>query len=133
MHKVNIQVTGLILLMALEVAVGAAQLAAQQPPNGSAASTPMASNPTNPTAEARLDAHLTNWQKAMEGITNIFVTLTLKRSDPAATGIFKSDKEYKGELLCMKPRYARMRLVYTGDKTGQDYEAFICTGREIYD
>lgn len=68
----------------------------------------------------------------MEGIQNIFVTVTLKRSDPAATGVFKSDKEYKGELLCMKPHYARMRLVYTGDKTGQDYEAFICTGKYIY-
>ncbi len=84
------------------------------------------------TAESRLDAHLAAWEKVMSGLVNIHVTIALKRSDPAATGVFKSEKEYKGELLCMKPNYARMRLVYTGDRTGQDYEAFICTGREIY-
>ncbi|GIW85639.1 MAG: hypothetical protein KatS3mg107_1299 [Gemmataceae bacterium] len=102
-------------------------VAQSAPPSGVPVSPPPPGS-----AEARLDAHLQGWQKAMEGITNIFVTVTLKRSDPAATGVFKSDKEYKGELLCMKPNYARMRLVYVGDKTGQDYEAFICTGKEIY-
>lgn len=102
-------------------------VAQSAPPSGVPAS------PSPPgSAEARLDAHLQGWQKAMEGITNIFATVTLKRSDPAATGVFKSDKEYRGELLCMKPNYARMRLVYVGDKSGQDYEAFICTGKEIY-
>ena len=102
-----------------------------QGPTGPGSQVPL--SPSSATAaEARLDAHLQAWQKAMEGITNIFVSVTLKRSDPAATGVFKAEKEYKGELLCMKPNYARMRLVYTGDRTGQDYEAFICTGKEIY-
>ncbi len=105
---------------------------AQNPPAAGNAPPAGADNLAPVTAESRLDAHLAAWEKVMSGLVNIHVTITLKRSDPAATGVFKSEKEYKGELLCMKPNYARMRLVYTGDRTGQDYEAFICTGREIY-
>lgn len=122
MHSGQLLPTSIPLLIVL-----AGVAIAQQPP-----AAPPVPPATPASADARLDAHLLAWQKAMEGITNIFVTVTLKRSDPAATGVFKSDKEYKGELLCMKPHFARMRLVYTGDKTGQDYEAFICTGKEIY-
>jgi len=102
---------------------------------------PPAAPPGAPPAPntARLDAHLAGWEKTMGDVKNFRVELALKRSDPAATGggVFKTDKDYTGVVLCMKPNYAVLRLDYTADlndkdKKKKDYEAYICDGKAVY-
>jgi TIGR03009 family protein len=80
-------------------------------------------------ADGKLDAHLTEWEKTMSAVTNFRFELELKRIDAT----FKAARTYSGTILCMKPNLARLRLDYTGDKTGADYEAYICDGKAVYE
>jgi TIGR03009 family protein len=80
-------------------------------------------------ADARLDAHLAGWEKTMNATTNFRVVLGLKRTD----AVFKQEKTYSGVVLCMKPNLAVLRLNYDGDRTGADYEAYICDGKAVYE
>src|SRR5258708_4415404 len=68
-------------------------------------------------AEDKLDAHLLRWQQKMADVKNMRTEIALKRTDP----VLKREREYTGEVLCMKPNLAVLRLNYTGDK--EDYEA----------
>lgn len=111
--------------------VGVAAVSAQPPavlgspvgPGQSGSSS--AAAPTDP----RLQAHLAAWEKTMAGITNFRVVLGLKRTD----AVFRQEKTYSGVVLCMKPNLAVLRLNYDGDKTGADYEAYICDGKAVYE
>jgi TIGR03009 family protein len=80
--------------------------------------------------EAKVEACLNGWQKATAGLTNFRFALTLKRTNPTFPD---TPKTYSGSVLCMKPSFARMRLGYDADKTGNEYEAFICNGKAVYE
>ena len=110
----------------LTVFIGVATTLAQ-PPSGPAVPPPLP--PAVAAPDQKLDGHLASWEKTMTSLTNFRFELALKRTDPAA-GIFKGEKEFKGEVLCMKPNFARLRLVYAADP--KDYEAFICNGKAVY-
>ena len=43
------------------------------------------------------------------------------------------ERKYSGQVLCMKPNFAILRLNNDSDKTGADYEAFICNGKAVYE
>jgi TIGR03009 family protein len=85
--------------------------------------------PAAPAADPKLDTHLNGWEKNMANLANFRFVLELKRTDAT----FKQDKMYSGVVLCMKPNFAVLRLNYDGDKTGTDYEAFICNGKAVYE
>jgi TIGR03009 family protein len=85
--------------------------------------------PLGQPSDAKLDAHLTAWEKTMSTVTNFRVDLALKRTD----AVFKEDRHYSGSVLCMKPNLARLRLDYDGDPTKADYEAYICDGKSVYE
>jgi TIGR03009 family protein len=95
---------------------------------------PVAGSPVAPPAapaaktDPKLDAHLDGWEKTMGALTNFRFELNLKKTQVT----FKQDKPYSGVVLCMKPNYAVVRMNYDGDKTGADYEAFICDGKSLY-
>jgi TIGR03009 family protein len=95
---------------------------------------PVAGSPVTPPAapaaksDPKLDAHLENWEKTMGALTNFRFELNLKKTD----AVFKKDKPYSGVVLCMKPNLAVVRMNYDGDKSGADYEAFICDGKSLY-
>ena len=80
--------------------------------------------------EAKVQACLEGWEKATAGLTNFRFALTLKRTNPTFPD---TPKTYSGSVLCMKPSFARMRLGYDADKTGNEYEAFICNGKAVYE
>lgn len=80
-------------------------------------------------ADPKLEAHLLGWEKTMGALANFRVELSLKRTD----SVFKQDKTFTGVVLCMKPLLSVVRLNYDGDKTGNDYEAFICDGKAVYE
>jgi TIGR03009 family protein len=82
-----------------------------------------------PAADPKLDAHLAQWEKTMSAVKNFHFELELKRTDAT----FKAVKQYSGIMLCMKPNLARMRLIYDGDQSGADYEAYICNGKAVYE
>jgi TIGR03009 family protein len=46
--------------------------------------------------------------------------------------VFKKEKKWFGPLLLMKPNYAILRLEFAGDPTKQDYEAYLCDGKSLY-
>ncbi len=81
-----------------------------------------------PKADPQLDPHLVAWEKKMKGAINMRTEITLKRTD----AVFKKDTNYSGSVLCMKPKYAVLRLDNTGDPTKVDYEAYICDGKSVF-
>jgi TIGR03009 family protein len=110
---------------------GVTAVAAQQPvppvPPGAPVQPPVP--PAAPPVDAKLDAHLNGWQKNMGDLVNFRFTLELVRTD----AVFKADRKYSGVVLCMKPNFAVLRLNNDGDKTGTDYEAFICDGKSVFE
>ena len=108
-------------LAATVIGVVAAQA---QPPAGGLPPVPGA----NP--DAKLQTHLDGWEKTMAGLTNFRFVLSLKRTNPTFPD---APKLYSGVVLCMKPNYAVLRLNYDADKTGNEYEAFICDGKKVYE
>lgn len=111
------------LLLGVAVATGQQPV----PPAGGPPAVP--GMPPAPAADPKLDAHLGKWEKAMADLQNFRFVLGLKRTD----AVFKSDKNYSGVILCMKPNYAVVRLDNDGDKTKKDYEAYICDGKTVYE
>jgi TIGR03009 family protein len=83
--------------------------------------------PPAPAADPRVDAHLLGWQKTMGGVSNFHAKFELDRTD----SVFKKKRSYTGSVLCMKPNLARLRIDSTTDKN--DYEAYICNGKSIYE
>jgi TIGR03009 family protein len=100
---------------------------AQQPVTGAPVQ-PLPVGGANP--DAKLNAHLEGWEKTTAGLTNFRFVLSLKRTSKSD---FKSTRSYSGVVLCMKPNYAVVRMDYDGDKSGKDYEAFICDGKAVYE
>ncbi|HVL15997.1 MAG TPA: TIGR03009 domain-containing protein [Gemmata sp.] len=109
------------------VLIGVVAAHAQQPVAGAPVAPPGAPGaaPGN-----RLDAHLDGWEKKMGDLTNFRFVLSLKRTNPTFPN---APKSYSGVVLCMKPNYAVLRLNYDADKTGNEYEAFICDGKKVYE
>jgi TIGR03009 family protein len=107
----------------------AATVGQAQPPGVPAG--PVAGQPPVPPARAsdpKLDAHLVQWEQKMADVKNMRTEIALKRTD----SVFGKEREYTGVVLCMKPSFAVLRLNYTGDRTGADYEAYICDGKAFY-
>jgi TIGR03009 family protein len=102
-------------------------VAAAQPPVPGAPPTPPPL-PAVGAADAKLDEHLLGWHQRMDKLQNFRFVLSLQRTDVT----FKQTKPYSGVVLCMKPNYAVLRLNYDADKTGTDYEAYICDGKAVY-
>jgi TIGR03009 family protein len=101
--------------------VAAAALA--QPPAGPAPATPGAP----PSADPQLDSHLANWEKTMRGVSNFHAGFELTRTE----AVFKKKRKYTGRVSCMKPNLTVLRINSTTDKN--DYEAYICDGKSIYE
>jgi TIGR03009 family protein len=76
--------------------------------------------------ETALDRHLSKWEEKTAGITNLRLEIALKRTD----AVLKKDTNYSGVVVCMKPHFARLRLVNSADKN--DYQAYICDGKAVY-
>ena len=121
--------------------VGVSAMSAQQPgAPGKVPAAPGVPPPLPPAvapADQKLDGHLAAWERRMADVKNFRFELNLKRADPAATGVFKNEKEYVGVVLGMKPNYAILRLDYAADLNNKtlkkkDYEAFICDGKAVY-
>lgn len=110
--------------------VGLSAAAAQPPGPGGTPPGPGVQPPpaAAPKPDPGLDAHLKGWEDTMKAVTTLRVELSLTRKD----AVRQVPKEYAGVVLCMKPNLAILRLDYTGDKTGRDYEAFICNGKAVY-
>ena len=110
------------LLLAATVALAQPPAVPGQPVTGQ----PVA--PAAPKADPQLDPHLVAWEKKMKNAINMRTDITLKRTD----AVFKKDVNYSGSVLCMKPKYAVLRLDNTSDNTKVDYEAYICDGKNIF-
>jgi len=117
-----------LALLAVTIAVTTGLAQSPGVPTAPATPPPLPASVAPP--DQKLEGHLASWEKTMTELKNFRFDLALKRTDPAATGIFKGEKDYAGEVLCMKPNYARLRLVYAADP--RDYEAFICNGKAVY-
>jgi TIGR03009 family protein len=52
---------------------------------------------------------------------------TLTRKEP----VFNKERTYSGQVLCMKPNFAILRLDNLANK--DDYEAYVCNGQAIYE
>ncbi len=103
------------------VAPQAPQVPGQVPPAPPAAP-PVAGAPS------ALDMHLMNWERSMGSVKNFHVEIAMTKKD----AVFQREKKYKGVVLCMKPNYAILRLENLGDATKQDYEAYICNGKSVF-
>jgi TIGR03009 family protein len=97
------------------------------------AGAPAAAQPAPPIAPEMV-AHLAAWEKVMQGATNFYckdVSVVRKNL------VLKKESAYSGEIMCLKPNMARMRLQRTpagGQKADpNDYTAYICTGQEVYE
>jgi TIGR03009 family protein len=86
--------------------------------------------PPHANPEAKLEDALQGWQNATRALANVRYTLALKRTNPAFPN---APRLYSGSVLCMKPSFARLRMSYDADKSGKDYEAFICDGKMVYE
>lgn len=113
-------------LAALLIAVSGSVVRAQQP--GGAAVPPAPPPGAVAAAAPTLDDHLNSWERTMANVKNFHVKISLTRTD----NVFKKEKKYIGSVACMKPNLAVLRLDYTGDPTGKDYEAYICNGKSVY-
>jgi len=114
--------------------IGVTVVSGQQPvppaaPGGQVPPLPPAAAPAAVPTDPKLDTHLAGWEKNMGGLINFRFVLELKRTD----AVFKADKTYSGVVLCMKPNFAVLRLNNDTDKTGTDYEAFICDGKAVFE
>jgi TIGR03009 family protein len=79
-----------------------------------------------PAADPKLDAHLEGWANRMGGLNNFAAKFDLTRTD----AVFRKERKYGGNILVMKPTFARLRLENALNKA--DYEAFICNGKALY-
>jgi TIGR03009 family protein len=71
-------------------------------------------------------AHLKAWEAKMAGLQNLYTKCEVTREE----AILKKKKTLTGEVVCMKPNFARMRIDSTIDP--KDWEAYVCDGKVIY-
>jgi TIGR03009 family protein len=81
-----------------------------------------------PMAPEALTAHLAGWEKVMQGADNFYCKDVTKVHKNRIT---KRTTTETGEVLCLKPNMARLRLEKKADPN--DYIAYICTGRAVYE
>ena len=84
--------------------------------------------PAAKAADPAVERLLTEWEKKLGSVTTFRAEIALKRTDP----VFKKETEYTGQVLCMRPNLALLRLDNATDPTKADYEAFICGGESLY-
>jgi TIGR03009 family protein len=81
-----------------------------------------------------LVAHLTAWEKVMQGASNFYCKDVTKVHKNLIT---KKEMTEAGEIMCLKPNMARMRMEKKpapGQKADpNEYIAYICTGQEVYE
>ncbi len=105
-------------------------------PGGSHLPTPGAGTPAAPAAALapELVAHLTGWEKVMQGAGNFYCKNVTNVHENRIT---KKTTTETGEIMCLKPNMARMRLEKKpapGQKADPNaYVAYICTGQEVYE
>jgi TIGR03009 family protein len=116
-----------LTLAAMFVGIGSTAVHAQQPP-GAGVPPVQPVVPVGAPAAPTLDDHLNTWEKTMAGIKNLRVEITRTTTD----SVFKKEKKFYGPLLLMKPNLAILRFEYAGDPTKQDYEAYLCDGKSLY-
>ena len=87
---------------------------------------------TAPQVDPKLLAHLNAWEGVMKNANTFYAEVTRVRKNL----LLKKEKAMSGSVICQKPNLAVMRLegkTAPGQKPDPlDYEAYICTGREIY-
>lgn len=81
-----------------------------------------------------LVAHLAGWEKVMQGAPSFYCKGVTKVHRNRIT---KKEVTSVGEIMCLKPNMARMRLEAKpapGQKADpNEYTAYICTGQEVYE
>jgi TIGR03009 family protein len=118
-------------------APGGAPIATTPPASGGGAHlpTPGAGAPAQPAPVApELLAHLKGWETVMQAANSFYCKDVTKVHQNLIT---KKESTAAGEIMCLKPNMARMRLqkkVAPGQKADpNDYIAYICTGQEVYE
>ena len=103
-------------------------------PGGAHLPTPGAGAPAGAPLAPELMAHLAGWEKVMQGAGNFYCKDVTKVHENRIT---KTKRTSVGEIMCLKPNMARMRLEgkpVPGQKADpNDYIAYICTGQEVYE
>lgn len=121
---------GLALTAALVAATAAF---AQAPPPAAGQPAPVAPPPPQAAAiDPVLVAHLKGWEGVMQAATNFYAECSVTRKNT----VLKKEATYTGSIICLKPNLARMRLDKraAGAKPDpNDYTAYICTGKEVYE
>ena len=83
-------------------------------------------------ADPVLVQHLMGWQKAMAQAANFYSECTLSRKNV----VRKTEANYKGSVMVMKPGMARLRLQLQpgpGEQPdGNNFDAYICNPRGVY-
>ncbi len=133
---------GLTLAAVLAAAPAFAQVPPAAPPTapGDArlpvpgAGAPAAAPQPAPPVPAELIAHLSAWEKVMQGATNFYckdVSVVRKNL------VLRKESTSVGEIRCLKPNMAFLRLERKpapGQKPDpHNFEAVICTGQEVYE
>ncbi|MDY3553822.1 TIGR03009 domain-containing protein [Gemmata sp. JC717] len=86
-----------------------------------------AEKPAEPVAPLVAE-HLKAWEEKTAALTNVRAEVGLTRTD----SVSQKSTAYSGQVLCMKPNCAVLRLNNAADKTGTDYEAYICNETAVY-
>lgn len=76
--------------------------------------------------DPKLLAHLNAWEQVMGSMSNFRADFDLTRTEAT----FGKKTELFGQVLCMKPNLARLRLDDKLNKAA--FEAFICNGKAVY-
>jgi TIGR03009 family protein len=119
------------ILLALSPAALAQSPPGNPPPAGGA---PAGAPPTaDPPVDPKIVTQLTEWEKVMAAATNFYCPdVQLVRRNT----IHKREKAYTGNVMCLKPNLARMRIEAKpapGQKADpNEYEAYISTGKAVY-
>ncbi|MBA4063578.1 MAG: hypothetical protein C0501_07655 [Isosphaera sp.] len=86
--------------------------------------------PPRPAADTELARHLASWERATgDGVKSLRATLALTRTE----AVVKQEKRYSGTAVWMRPNLAVLRMKYDGDKTGNDYVAYVCDGKAAHE
>jgi TIGR03009 family protein len=125
----------LLPLIALLVMVS---LALSQTPPGSpppAGGAPASPPPTGAApADPRVVAHLAEWEKVMSAAANFYCNDLTKVT---RNKVHKTERSYTGQVMCMKPNLARLRIEAkpaVGQKADpNDYATYISTGQAVYE
>lgn len=80
-----------------------------------------------PTVDPALKGHLDAWEKAINSISNFATSTKLTKKNM----VLRKESEYVGNIWCLKPNMARMRIEKKDKK--DEYTAYICTGQSVFE